>query len=148
MPSVEKAEFCSDAWLEKADAILKQLVAEYGQEIGSERRVSVKTYANPPAHLRQEGQDFVRWSFEIRDGKARVSRADPADAMVRNSAEYSSVAPIARIVLPTDAETLTRQREASLQRLSEEARRLDEATSPAMRRMLLEFHNRLALVTL
>src|SRR5215472_11175929 len=87
MRQMKKAEFCSDAWVANSDAIVRDLVAEFGSQIGSERRITVKTFHNPPPHLRQDGQDFVRWSFEIGDGTGRASRDDLPHALIRRSAD-------------------------------------------------------------
>lgn len=127
---------------------MADLTKEYGDSIAGDRISVVEVFLNPPDGLGGSSANRLVWSFVVDRGAVTVSREELHDPIVRVEVDYNSVLPIARQIYPTDPDTMRLRREARLASMKDEDRRKYESVSPAMQRMMVEFHNRMAAVTL
>jgi len=130
MPHVEKHEFGSEGWFAHAEQVLKDLVEEASAELDGVRFSACEVFTDPPEHLRQGGQPKIYWYFEIADGQAVMLREERAVADHRVSVDYQKVLPHVRIRHEPPTEDSRPSR-----------------LPPALRRLLLELHNRIADAT-
>jgi hypothetical protein len=146
---MEPAEFCSDAWVDNARTILGELMAEYGPQVTGQRHSLVESFDDPPAHLRHRGEHRALWSFTIEpDGSFEVGREDLVDPVGTGAGDHGQARLAAKEIYPTDADSLRARREAWMRTMSEERRARYARVSPAMQRMMVEYHNRVAALTI
>ena len=146
----EKFEFCSEAWLRLAGTTLKNVVEETRDSIAGQHLSVCERFANPPEHL-TNGPHEVAWSFSIgTDGSTKIASGILADADFTSFGDYQTVLPGVRTVFeksPAFVEARNKaRREAVAAGRSKQEGSLDHA-SLAMRLVLIEFHNRLAVRT-
>jgi len=146
----QKVEFGSDAWLALAERTLKDVVAERRDSIAGEQLTISEVFVDAPTHLCRDGLTEIAWSLQIADGKAVVEPRERTPADYRIRADYNSTLTGARTVYSLDpAEAATRiesRQQAVADGLMQQEGSLD-AVSPAMRAVVIELHNRLAVRT-
>jgi hypothetical protein len=143
-----KVELCSDAYLDKARAILSRLAHDYAEKLGDEKFSTCQIYTDAPEHLRLDGQNYVYWYVMVRANEAVVTREIRDDVDMKLVADYSEGLPRARTVYNDDPEQVRRRAEqAAASEARGERTGSYEHLSPAMMAMLRDFHNELALIT-
>jgi hypothetical protein len=145
--TTERLEFLSPAWLAMAADVLAEVVREASDAIRGESLTVSEVFLDAPEHLRRGGSREIGWSFVIAVGASRVLDRAVDDADIALRAGYDAALPSARALLGATPEEMAARAEARRQAVA--AGFLDqkgdpEALSPAMRRLLVEFHNRLA----
>jgi hypothetical protein len=127
-------QFCSDAWLHRAQSVLSELVTKAGADLSGVSFSGCEVFTDPPANLRIEGTNRTYWYFRIGEGFAFASREDREDVDFRVVVDYQTALPRAR--------TLHAQAPA---RTSDDRTR--SGLPYALALLFFELHNRLAVVT-
>jgi hypothetical protein len=143
-----KVELCSDAYLDEAREILTRLSQKYARELGTERFSTCQIYTDAPQHLCMPGQNYVCWYVAVEANKVTITRELRDDVDMKLVADYNSGLPRARMVYTDEPDNVAR-REAETAASAAREERTGSYThlSPAMMRMLREFHNALAPIT-
>ncbi len=139
MTQVEKFEFCSPAWVARAEGILIELADEAGDTLAGQRFSLCEVFTYAPPHLR-DALARVSWHFMLNDGRIEACVGDNPDADIRIEVDYETAARYARIVLPTPAPATP---PPDTLRISGDL----SAMAPAVARFLAPLHNRLAVIT-
>lgn len=133
----EKIEFAAAAWVEKAGEVLRQLVAEHGED-GKNFSVC-EVFSDAPQEITEAGT--AAWHFYIEGKQVRVGLGEVSDTDVRIRADYTETLPNARLVYTPEvlAEIAQRPpRETTVE---------VEGDMAAMPQYLIEMHNRMAVLT-
>ncbi|HEX2038218.1 MAG TPA: hypothetical protein VHF47_00635 [Acidimicrobiales bacterium] len=144
-----KVELAGDAWVDLARSYLEERVGSLGDALHDVDFSLCEVFRNPPPHL-DDGSGRLAWWFRIHGSTAEVGRGDRADVDGRYEVDYHEVLPRARLVYdlgdPSIAEMLRRQAEDD-RRAREAAGKPPLELSPAVRKLLLDLHNFLAVRT-
>lgn len=146
-----KLRFAGDDWVDAAEAVLRRLAVDVGDELRGVHLVVSERFTAVPADLPGAAADGSRgWSFEIRDGAVTVQRSARTDADYQVLADYQAVLPVARTLYSDDpaamAEATARAARLQAAGLVSSHGALDHV-HPALRSLLRELHNRLAAIT-
>jgi hypothetical protein len=142
--SEEKVELASSAWLELAEAYLREQIPALGAAVEGVRFSMCESFTSAPAHIADE-QGRAAWWFEIDGPSVKVGRGARDDVDVRGDVDYEQTLPNARLVYDLTDPTVVAMLEARA-----EERRASGATSafdalPAeVRSCLTGLHNFLA----
>ncbi len=92
----DPVEFASAEWV---DAIREAIVERFAAVDLAGVEVSFcEEFTDPPAHLRQPGEDRIGWYLRVHDGQLEVGRGVLEVSDARVVADYASTLPLARIV--------------------------------------------------
>lgn len=139
MPDIEKFEFCSPAWVARAEAILNEDAAELGEALSGHRFSLCEVFTYAPLHLR-DALARTSWHFVLDDGRIEASVGEHPEADIRVEIDYDTAARYARLVLPTPAPPVDMPDNMKVTGSL-------KAIAPPVARLLAPLHNRLALIT-
>lgn len=146
----EKAEFGSKEWMDIADKVVVDVVADHRDKIAGERFSTSYTFTNAPAHLCDDGQSSIGWSIFIDDGAITIDRAERADVDFAMWVDYDYTLPNARglqTMEPESREEVEAKRQKAIADGLLVMKGTTEGASPAMIGMLVDMHNRFAEFT-
>jgi hypothetical protein len=146
----EKLEFASDAWVDLAGSILQKAVDNAGEAIAGQKLSLCERFVDPPAHLRKNGTNEAAWSLRIDDRRVEVFKFGLDDADYTSWSDYSTTVPKARLILgtsPKEVEARVRARQEAVAAGRVKQQGTLGNISNAMRLVLTELHNELAVRT-
>ena len=132
-----KLDFAGPDWIEQARVVLDALVAEHGED--GKTFSMCEMFSGAPMGIAASGT--AAWHFYI-DGRAvRVGTGEAEDTDARIRADYEATLPDARLVYTSEilAERAQQPADGSTVQV--------EGDMSAMPPYLIEFHNRMALIT-
>ena len=150
----EKVEFVSPAWIRLARRELSNLVKDAGEAIAGQTFSVCEVFVDPPAHLCKNGEREVVYSFVIADGNATVTQDASRKVDLKAHTDYQTALLSARSVYETTPGEIERRSRARREAAAAGQVTYEgdpeahlRAISPAMRALLTEMHNRMALKT-
>jgi len=147
----ERVEFGSDAWFALADQVVKDIIAENPQELGSERLSICYVFTSPPAHLLHEGQSTIPMYMSIDHGSATVQQVERTDVDILMYVDYAHSLENGRGIqkrVPEEMEFRKARQEAAIESGLMTVKGGQQGLSSALLEALTELHNRLAVRTL
>jgi hypothetical protein len=132
-----KVDFAGAAWIEQARVVLEALVAEHGED-GKTFSIC-ELFSDAPMGIAASGT--AAWHFYIDGREVRVGIGEVEDTDVRIRADYEATLPVARLVYTPEILAERAQQPAGENAVQVEG---DMSVMPPY---LIEFHNRLALIT-
>lgn len=133
----QKLEFGSNPWVDKARSVLKELVAEHGQE-GKAFSVC-EVFTEAPVTIATRG--VVAWHFYIDGHTVRVGTGEVDDTDVKICADYAETLPNARLVYTPEVLADRAQNPPSNTTIQVEG---DMSLMPEY---LIDMHNQMAVLT-
>jgi len=136
----EKVEFAGPGWMAAIKAKLERLAAN-----DPSMTLSIcEVFTGVPRHLDKNGDGVIAWHCRISGGKVTFAYGEVDDVDIKNTADFESILPFARMKLTPESRADYEQRAAALMAQGKLSRVGDMAKVPPS---LHGLHNEMAEIT-